>query len=107
MNQGQFITENMLEEYGVELNGKDISTFLQHINDTLDERVGTEIAESLDDEKLDELLAVQESGDDGKVGQWIEANVPELQEMVQDEIDILLGELAENADALSASSSKN
>lgn len=72
--------------------------FLQHVNDTLDERVGTEITESLNDDQLKELLDVQEKGTDEEVGAWLDKNVPELQEIAQDEIDILLGELAENAD---------
>jgi hypothetical protein len=75
-------------------------TLLAHLNEQLEERVGAEITEALSDEKLAEFVEVQESDDDEKVGAWLQANVPELQEIVQDEIDILLGELAENADGL-------
>lgn len=99
MNQ-QIITESMLKAYGVKLGDQDIASLLQHLNDTLNERVGVEITDSLNDDQLDELLKLQESSDDEQVGEWIEQHVPELQEIIQDEVDILLGELAENADGL-------
>ena len=94
------ITKALLDEAGIDLTGQDIDALLAHLNQTLEERVGTEITESLDDAQLDELLAVQENGSDEEVGAWLEKNVPELQEITQDEIDILLGELAENADSI-------
>ena len=92
------INKSMLEEAGIDLEGQDIESLLTHLNTTLEERVGTEITESLDDEQLQALLDTQESGTDEQVGAWIDANVPELQQITQDEIDILLGELAENSD---------
>ena len=94
------ITKALLDEAGIDLTGQDVDALLAHLNQTLEERVGTEITESLDDTQLDELLAVQENGSDEEVGAWLEKNVPELQEITQDEIDILLGELSENADSI-------
>jgi len=94
------ITKALLDEAGIDLTGQDVDALLAHLNRTLEERVGTEITESLDDTQLDELLAVQENGSDEEVGAWLEKNVPELQEITQDEIDILLGELSENADSI-------
>ena len=44
------------------------------------------------------LAELQDKGDDKAVGEWINDNVPNLQEIAEDERDILLGELAENAD---------
>ncbi len=92
------ITLEALEQFGIETNRSDIDNFLTHLNDMLDERVGIEITESLDDTKLAELLKLQESGDDNTIGDWLQANVPELEQIAQDEIDILLGEVAENSD---------
>jgi len=92
------ITKALLDEAGIDLVGQDVDALLAHLNQTLEERVGTEITESLDDSQLNELLAVQENGSDEEVGAWLDKNVPELQEITQDEVDILLGELAENAD---------
>lgn len=94
------ITKELLDEAGIDLKDQDVDALLAHLNQALEERVGTEITESLDDKQLEELLAVQENGNDEEVGSWLDKNVPELQEITQDEIDILLGELSENADSI-------
>lgn len=94
------ITKDLLDEAGIDLTGQDVDTLLAHLNQTLEERVGTEITESLTDTQLEELATLQENGSDEEVGIWLEKNVPELQEITQDEIDILLGELSENADGI-------
>ncbi len=100
MNDQPLITRELLDEFGISLEGQDEATFLQHLNDTLEERIGAEITESLDDDQLKALLDLQENGTDEEVGAWIQQNVPELQQITQDEIDILLGEVAENSDAI-------
>jgi len=102
--QNAFITLDHLTQLGINLEGKDIDSLLKHLNDTLQERVGTEVTESLNDDQLKELLAVQENSNDEEVGAWLSNNVPELQEITQDEIDILLGELAENSDEVNQAS---
>lgn len=100
MNNQPLITRELLDQFGISLEGRDEASFLQHLNDTLEERIGAEITESLDDEQLKTLLEMQEKGSDEEVGAWIEQNVPELQQITQDEIDILLGEVAENSDEI-------
>lgn len=99
----QFITESTLDNLGVDLGKQDKQSLLTHLNETLQERVGAEITESLDDDQLATLLDLQENGSDEEVGNWLERNVPDFQQMVQDEIDILLGELAENSDGINRS----
>lgn len=97
----QIITKETLDELGINLDGKDVEALLAHLNSTLDERVGAEITESLDDDKLRELLDLQQNASEETVGKWLQDNVPELDEIIEDEKDILLGEIAENAEALS------
>ena len=92
------ITRELLEQAGINLEGKDVDALLAHLNQTLEERVGTEVTTSLSDEQLQEMLEIQENGNDEQLVEWMSANVPELNEIAQDEIDILLGELAENAE---------
>jgi hypothetical protein len=95
-----YITEDTLREVGVNLQGQDVVALLAHLNEMLEERVGTEITDALDDDKLQTLLDLQETASDEEVGNWMKANVPDFEAIVQDEIDILLGELAENADGI-------
>ena len=96
----QIITKDLLLSLGISLTDNQLDTLVEHANTTLNERIGTEITESLDDEKLEQLVALQESGDDEKTSAWLLENVPELKDIIEDERDILLGELADNAEAI-------
>jgi hypothetical protein len=96
----QYITKETLDAFGISLEGHDETSLLEHLNDTLKERIGTEIAALLDDTRLNELLDLQETAGDEQVGDWLTQNVPELPQIVQDEIDILMGELADNTDSI-------
>ena len=96
----QYITEETLQAFNVDLTGQDKESLLEYLNETLQERVFTEVAAMLDDAKLKELLDTQETASDEQMGAWLIQNVPELQQIVQDEINILMGEIDENTDAI-------
>lgn len=91
------ITLEDLQSIGINLAEAESEATLTELNDTLNERIGTEITEALTDEQLEQLLELQKADDEVAVTQWLEANVPELAEIVSDERDILLGELADQA----------
>ncbi len=88
-----YITKEDLDVAGINLPDEQVAEFLQHANATLSERIGLEITESLTDEEVEEMVEVQQAGDDKALQVWLIEHVPELAEIVQDEIDILLGEL--------------
>ncbi|NCU39178.1 hypothetical protein EOL96_09215 [Candidatus Saccharibacteria bacterium] len=94
----QLITLQHLQELGIDLNDTDADALVAHLNEQLEERIGVEITDSLDDEQLKRLVELQKEGDDEIIGAWLEENVPELQQIAEDERDVLLGDLAENAD---------
>ncbi len=91
------ITKDLLIAAGVNFKPEDEQTLIDHLNETLEERVGAEVVESLDDEQLEQLAALQESDDQDAIQAWMAENVPELEDIVKDEIDILLGEVAKDA----------
>ena len=91
------ITLEDLQSIGAILPEAESEAMLTEINDTLNERIGTEITEALNDEQLKQLLSLQQSGDTAAIDNWLEATVPELSEIMSDERDILLGELADQA----------
>lgn len=101
----QYITKESLDAFGISLGDQDEESLLDHLNETLQERIGAEVATVLDDDKLKALLALQETADDAAIGEWLMRNVPELPQIVQDEIDILLGEIADNTDTINQSAS--
>lgn len=96
------ITRETLKQAGVNLENKDVDALLDHLNQELEERVGAEITASLSDEQLKEMLDIQDHASEDQLVEWMTANVPELDQITQDEIDIILGELAENADGINA-----
>jgi hypothetical protein len=95
--EDQLISPTLLAAAGINISDDEIVAFVEQVNDELDERVGQEVTESLDDEHLAALVELQEKGTDEELAIWLEANVSELQQIIEDERDILLGEIAENA----------
>lgn len=92
----QFITQSTLEALDIDLTGEDVEALLDHLNETLQERVSAEITESLNDDQLKTLATMQESASDEELGTWLEENVSGMQELVQNEIDILISEIVED-----------
>ncbi len=95
-----FITLELLEQAGIDLGGEDVDALVEHLNQTLEERVGAEVVASLDDDKLKELSDLQDTGSDEQLVDWMTTNVPQLSEITKDEIDIIIGELAESSDEI-------
>lgn len=95
------LTRTLLEDLGVHLSDADYESLADHFDTTLNERVIDEIVAGLTPEQAQELANLQQS-DDTTVLQWLQTNVTDLSDIVSDEIDILLGELAESSEALDA-----
>lgn len=95
-----YITKEALLALGINLGDQDIDSLLTHLNETVEERIGAEITESLSDEQLQELIDIQDNATDEDVGNWIAEHVPDYKEIVQDNIDIVIGELVDGADAV-------
>lgn len=100
MNQQQLplITRESLALIGIQLADADADALIEQFNSTLQERIGVEVTNALDDTQLKELVDVQESGNMQAIQDWLVANVSDLQEIAQDEYDILMGEIAANAE---------
>lgn len=96
----QYITKETLQDFGISLADQDERTLLEHLNETLQERVGTEVATVLSDDKLKELVELQETAPEEQLGNWLMRNVPELQQIVEDEIGIIMGEINEHVDTI-------
>lgn len=97
-----YITKDSLVTLGINLDDKDIDSLIAHLNETVEERIGAEITEQLSDEQLQELLKLQESASDEELGSWIALHVPDYAEIVQDNIDIVIGELVDNTDGVNS-----
>lgn len=94
--QPQYITQSTLETLGIDLTGEDVDALLDDLNETLQERVGTEITQSLNEDQLKELVELQESATETQIGDWLQKNVTDLQQIIQNETDILIAEIVED-----------
>ena len=100
------ITKSQLNTIGIKLPDDQIEALIQHVEDTVNERIGEEIVDSLDDDQLKNLVRLQDSGaSDNEVTQWIKERIPDYDEIIEDNVRIVLGELVENSDAITASAS--
>lgn len=95
-----YITKDSLAALGVTLNEHDADSLIAHLNDLVESRIGNEVVESLDEKQLEELVKLQATASDDELGAWITAHVPDYEQVIQDNIDIVIGELAENADGV-------
>lgn len=93
------IDQEFLSSLGIVLDDQSFQSFDEHFQSTLRERILTEIVAELTPAQAEEL-ATMENASDPELQQWLAANIPDLQEIVSDEIDILLGEVAESAEQL-------
>jgi len=93
------LNKQFLQDIGVTLNDQTYETLSEHYEETLNERVIIEIVDELDEKQLEELHSLT-SQDGGVLNQWLVANVPKLDEIIEDEIAILLGEITESSEKI-------
>lgn len=98
-----YITKDYLKQLGIALDDSTADALISHLNDTVNERIGAEITEALNDEQLKELVVMQDTASDDELGAWVAKHVPDYEDIVQDNIDIAVGELAQSSDAINTS----
>ena len=69
-------------------------------DERIEKAIGEEVVDALEDDELKEMVAVQDAGDDDALAEWIQAHVEEYEQIVQDNIDIVLGDVAESSEKL-------
>ena len=101
--QATMITKAQLSSVGINLPDDQAQALIQHVEETVNERISEEIVDSLDDAQVAELVALQDGDVPAEqLEAWIRERVPEYDEIVEDNVTIVLGELVENSDAIQA-----
>lgn len=90
------LDKTFLTTLGIQLSDQEYELLSKHFETTLYNRVINEIVEELSPEQARELTRYQNSTEE-ELGGWLQKNIKDLPEIVSDEVDILLGELAENS----------
>ncbi|MFZ2545332.1 MAG: DUF5663 domain-containing protein [Candidatus Saccharimonadales bacterium] len=91
------LTNEFLEGIGIHLDGPTYQAFSEHFDDMLFDRIIEDVIDSLDEDQLEYLSKMRDEDSDKVLG-WLQTNVPEFNDIIKDEVDILLGDIAENAD---------
>jgi hypothetical protein len=99
------IDNNLLQEVGLGgLPAAEKNSFLKHVYETLEMRVGIRLADQMSNEQLDEFERYFEAKDDAGAFKWLETNFPNYKEIVQQEFDKLKAEVAQTAPQILAAS---
>ena len=86
-----FLTQ-LFHDLGIEMPPDDFARFVVDFEETLHKRVGETIHECLNDDQRQELIQLQ-NADPERVQVWLLTAIPDLDSLVQDERDILVGEV--------------
>lgn len=91
------LDNNLLEELGLGTLPEDQKRqMLQHIYETLELRVGTQLANQMTDKQLEEFEKFIDAGGDANQAQalqWLETNLPNYKQVVQDVFEALKAEV--------------
>lgn len=91
------LSPQLLTSIGINLDANQQTKLSEHFEASLNERVGLAVVDSCSDAKAKELVELTNKGSDKEISDWIVNNVPDYQQIIQDEYDILLSELALNS----------
>jgi len=104
------LDNNLLNELGLGSLPEDQKrAMLQHIYETLELRVGTNLANQMTDQQLQEFERFIDEGGDANQAQalqWLEANLPNYKQVVNDVFEALKGEVKQMAPQLLAASTE-
>lgn len=102
------LDNNLLDELGLGSLPEDQKrAMLQHIYETLELRVGTNLANQMTDQQLAEFEKFIDEGGDAnqeQALQWLESNLPNYKQVVNDVFEALKGEIRQMAPQLVAAS---
>ena len=93
------LSKQFLSDIGVTLDEQTYQALSNHYEETLYSRIIDEITLELDERQLEELASLK-AADTQVLRQWLVTNVPQLGEIIEDEVAILMGEMAENSDQI-------
>ncbi len=98
------ISQSFLEDIGISLDQQTYEAFAAHFEETLGDRIIDGIIDTLSDEELEQLTQLR-ADDDANLQTWLQSHVPDLKEIIEDELAILVGEIAENSEQINESTS--
>jgi hypothetical protein len=97
------LDDNFLAEVGLAALPEPLrNLMLKHVYETLQLRVGLQLADGMSDQELDEFETLTDRGDEEGALAWLEANRPNYKEVVEQNLQELRQEILEVADQILA-----
>ncbi|HEX8065217.1 MAG TPA: DUF5663 domain-containing protein [Thermoleophilaceae bacterium] len=95
------IDKSLLANVGLaQLPQEEVDPLLRYVYETLERRVGVELADLMSDTQLEEFERYFQAKDDAGAFRWLQTNFPNYREIVRRQYDALVSELRENAPLL-------
>lgn len=89
--------QTLLNRLGITLPDADMKELCSLLTTTHEIRIGEHMSQGLTDAQLCEFEALIDAQDDEAIAQWLDENRPDYQEIIEEEFEILLQEVRENA----------
>ena len=78
---------------GLGLSEEQETALVKALQPVFEQRIAVALMELLDEKSAEELKKLAEASDPSVLGEWIESHVPDYQDVVEDEYDILIGDI--------------
>lgn len=91
------LNKQFLSDIGVVLDDQTYKALSEHYEETLNNRIIEAITDDLDEHQLEELSRLKNT-DEQSLQAWLATNVPQLDEIIEGEVAVLMGDIAESAD---------
>lgn len=96
----ELLNKQFLQDIGVSLDESTYQSLSKHYEETLNERIIEAIIDELDENQLNQLHNFLRNSDYETFKSWLVTTIPQLRQIVEDEVVILLGEIAESGDRI-------
>lgn len=92
------LSKQFLTDIGVEVDDETYQALSEHYEATLDDRILRAVVAELDEDQLRAVVSMQDQPE--RLSAWLVVNIPDLGDIIEDEVAILLGEMADGAEQL-------
>lgn len=97
------LTKEFLESIDIHIDDETFKHFNDHFSETLYQRVIEKVISVLTTDQMKDFMLLEHNND--SAWQWLNSNVPQLNTIVRDEVNILLSEIIHNSDQINESTS--
>ena len=88
-----FIDPSEIKALGLGLSEEQETALMKALQPVFEQRIAIALMELLDEKSAEELKKLAEANNPPVLGEWIESHVPDYQDVIDDEYDILIGDI--------------